>query len=92
MFYFRYWLQFADYYRWPYVTVFDSWPDLIQKLQTLDLRKLSDSMRAFNKIRQGYVLDNWCRLLKSLPQEQPIPTSYDEALEYFNMSSIQIFN
>ena len=85
-------MQYADYYRWPYVTVFDSWPDLIEKLQTLDLKKISESMKAFNKIRQAYVLDNWCKIIRSLPKDQPIPSSYEESLKYFDMTSVQIYN
>jgi hypothetical protein len=89
---YRYWLQFADYYQWPFVTVFESWSHLFELLQTLDLRRISESMRAFNRVRQAYALDDWCRIIKSLPSEQPIPDSYEEALRYFNMSSVQMYS
>lgn len=84
-------MQFADYFRWPYVTVFNSWSDLIVKLKTVDLKKISNSMKEYNKLRQAFMLDNWCRILKSLPKEQPIPKSYQEALSYFNMTTVQIY-
>lgn len=48
-------------------------------------------MRDFNKVRQGYVLDNWCRVIKSIPKYQPIPKNFEEALSYFNMTTVQIY-
>ena len=86
-----YWLQYADYYRWPFVTVFNSTEDLIEKLESVNLKQISNSMSEFNKVRQAYVLDNWCRIIKSVPKVQPIPNSYDEALSYFNMKTVQIY-
>jgi len=46
-------------------------------------------MKEYNKVRQAYALDNWCRIIKSLPKEQPIPNSYEEALSYFRMESVE---
>lgn len=50
-------------------------------------------MSEFNQVRQAYVLDNWCRVLKRLPTgdtQQPVPESYEQALAYFQMSSVQV--
>lgn len=90
---YRYWIQFADYYRWPFVTVFDSWTDLIEKLLSADLRQISDSMKEFNKIRQAYVLDNWCRIIRDIPpaEDQPISDSFQSALSYFDMNNVQTY-
>jgi len=50
----KYWLQFADYYLWPFVTVFDSFEDLMEKL------------KAHNLVREIDLLKNWCRLTKAI--------------------------
>lgn len=47
----RYWLQFADYYRWPHVTQFSSFADLATKLRASNLTKTHQRMMAYNKER-----------------------------------------
>ncbi len=42
---FSYWLQYADYYQWPFVTVFDSYEDLFTKLKNVDLKRISEKMK-----------------------------------------------
>ena len=90
---YRHWIQFADYYRWPFVTVFNSWSDLIEKLLSADLRQISGSMKEFNKIRQAYVLDNWCRIIRNISpaEDQSIPDSFQSALSYFDMKNVQVY-
>jgi hypothetical protein len=83
---YEYWVQYADYYQWPFVTVFDSVEDLFNKLKTLDLKQISENMRKFNKYRETDLLDNWCKILKKLP-EANIPSSFQEALNYFEVNS-----
>jgi len=89
---YSYWLGYADYFQWPYVTVFESWEDLINKLKTLDLKKISDSMKEFNKIREADLLNNWCKILKTKDKTASIPKSYEEALKYFNTDKFQVLN
>ncbi len=83
---YEYWVQYADYYQWPFVTVFDSVEDLFNKLKTLDLKQISENMRKFNKYRETDLLDNWCKILKKLP-EANIPSSFQETLNYFEVNS-----
>jgi hypothetical protein len=89
---YSYWLQYADYFQWPFVTTFDSWEDLINKLKTLDLKKISDNMKDFNVIREADLLNNWCKILKTKDKTATIPKSYDEALKYFNTDKFQALN
>jgi hypothetical protein len=65
---YEYWVQYADYYQWPFVTVFDSVEDLFFKLKTLDLKQISENMRKFNKYRETDLLDKWCKILRNLPE------------------------
>lgn len=87
---YSYWLQYADYFQWPHVTVFYSIDDLAHKLRTLDLRKISEGMKHFNSIKEANMLDNWCRILKRDTRHSTIPESYSKALDYFGISQIQV--
>ena len=86
---YSYWLQYADYFQWPFITEFESWDDLIYKLKNFDLKKISDSMAQFNKIREADLLNNWCKILKRKDKTASIPKSYEEALKYFNTNEFQ---
>lgn len=84
-------MKYTDYYRLPFVTIFTSWSDLVDKLQSVDLSQISHSMYEFNKIRQAYVLDNWCRLIKtrlSRRKQQSMPESFEQAVSYFNITNV----
>ena len=77
-----YWLQYADYYQWPFVTTFDSYEDLLHKLNSVDLRLTSQKMKKHNLIREADLLNNWCKITKSLVKSPKIPDSYEQALSY----------
>ena len=85
---YKYWLSFADYFIWPFVNVFDSVEDLIQKLKMVDFKSISNKMKSYNKIRETSLLENWCQILKKLDSYQPIPETYKKSLEYFDLKSI----
>ena len=63
---YSYWLQYADYFDWPFVTVFDSWQDLIDKLNQVDLNEISQNMKKFNLVKETDLLDNWCKISRDL--------------------------
>lgn len=84
---FSYWLQYADYYQWPFVTVFDSYEDLFTKLKNVDLKRISEKMKQHNLVKEADLLNNWCRLTKSMPKVQDIPESYEKALAYFGVDN-----
>merc|ERR550534_2373819 len=46
----RYWYQFSDFYRFPGITYFDSIPDLLCKLESVDRVAMAKSMSEYNKI------------------------------------------
>ncbi len=85
----KYWLQFADYYMWPFVTTFDSYDDLVKKLKAADLPAISRKMRAHNLVRETDLLNNWCQLTKSIIKSPKTPASYEEALAYYNVQSFE---
>ena len=83
-------MNFSEYYQMPFVTVFNSWSDLILKLKTTDLKQISENMKNFNKIREADLLDNWCRIIKSKSEKATVPKSYEEALKYFNTDTFTV--
>jgi hypothetical protein len=85
----KYWLQFADYYVWPFVTVFDSFDDLLEKLKAADLPRISRKMKAHNLVRETDLLNNWCRLTKAIVKSPKTPVSYEKALAYYNVKSFE---
>ena len=85
----KYWLQFSDYYVWPFVTAFDSFEDLIEKLKAADLPRISRKMKAHNLVKEADLLNNWCRLTKAIAKSPRTPASYEEALAYYNVKSFE---
>ena len=79
---YSYWLQYADYFDWPHVTVFESWQDLIDKLNRVNLNEISQNMKKFNLVKETDLLDNWCKISRDL-RSPVMPKSYQEALDYF---------
>lgn len=90
----NYWLQYSDFYQLPFITEFDSWSDLINKLNNVDLNAIREKMEWFNKLREADLLENWCRLLKSPKFHSGnfshIPTSYNESLKYFEVDRFEV--
>ena len=69
----EYSVRFADYYLWPFVTVFDSYEDLTQKLKTADLPGISMKMKAHNLAKETGLFNNWCQLTKSIVKSPRTP-------------------
>jgi len=47
------WLQWADYYVFPHVILFDSWEDLALKIKSVDLPKISAAMKDYSSRQVG---------------------------------------
>ena len=62
----RFWTAFAEIYHWPCVVVFDSWPDLIAKLDAADFDEMHECMVQMNKWRHREAEQNWCWVTKSM--------------------------
>jgi hypothetical protein len=63
----RWWLQWADFYVFPHVILFDSWADAAAKLAAADLAAVSAAMRAFSEAQEREVKEQWAALLRGLP-------------------------
>ncbi|CAH1779013.1 unnamed protein product [Owenia fusiformis] len=62
----KYWLKYSDFYQWPHIVYFDSYKDLIKKLETTDLRKVSDGMREYNKKVKTDLIQRWQTILEKV--------------------------
>lgn len=61
------WLQWADFYTFPHVILFDSWAHLGEVLAGVDLVAVSTAMRAHNDRQAADVADAWAGVLRALP-------------------------
>ncbi len=65
----EHWLSYADWYdsEWmPYITFFDSFDDLEEKINSTDLKVVSENMRQFNKVRKQKIELLWTKELNVL--------------------------
>ena len=81
-----YWYQFASFYT-PASTQFDSWDDLARKLETTNLRGKFYQRRKENRIMKAHNTRLWHSIISRV-QKRNTPSSYKDALQYFNVSSI----
>jgi hypothetical protein len=68
----RWWLQWADYYVFPHVILFDSWADLTEKLNTVDFEKVSADMKEVNERTEADIRVAWTDVFSALPAHQDL--------------------
>lgn len=68
---FEYWIQFADFYQWPHIVLFDSWEDLFRKLVTADLNDIHEKMMAYNAKQEQVLRRQWLDILDSAFHDVP---------------------
>ena len=64
-----YWLQFSDFYDWPYIQYFDDFADLEKKLLNTDFVTVSKLMRQENDIRRYKMLEQWCNIIMQISNQ-----------------------
>ena len=83
------WLQFADFYTWPHIVLFDSLEHLVELLKTTDLKEVFAGMAEFSKQRQSDILHRWETILDTIRAQRqqrkeheglPPPKDVNEAL------------
>ena len=60
---FRYWIQFADFYQFPHITLFDDWKDLLEKLNVADLNGIRYNMMEYNNQQKKVLKREWNEIL-----------------------------
>jgi hypothetical protein len=84
----KHWIAYADFYTWPHITQFDSFPDLMQKLATADLGATSAAMKIYNLKTKKELVATWQGLFHKMfhgrppAAQQPLVQvqSYDDAM------------
>ena len=71
----RWWLQWADYYVFPHVILFDSWADLTEQLKTIDLAAVSAKMKVANVRIEKNIVNEWTDVLKQIPSRAVLEES-----------------
>ena len=62
-----YWLQFADFFDWPFLQYFDSFQDLANKLNAAqDYQEIHRGMKISYETRQYETLQQWCDIIPNL--------------------------
>jgi hypothetical protein len=64
----RYWLQFADFYQWPYITYYNSTDELVIKLTTTNLTEISENMKIYNIKLKRNLHEQWRQILERISQ------------------------
>ena len=59
-----YWMQYADFYDWPYIQHFDSYQHLKQLLLTIDLHEISNKIKKEVALKELKVTRTWCDVVK----------------------------
>ena len=91
----EFWIQFSDFYVWPYIKTFDSIDELMTMLKSHndeDLLDISKQMRIYNEETKADLLKKWNYIIheRMFPNNEPpasiemkpqISQSYEEALQ-----------
>ena len=63
------WIKLSDFYNteWmPNIVYFDSFDDLLNKLQTVNLNEISEKMKTFNSTRKLNIINKWKNKLSEI--------------------------
>ena len=83
------WIQFADFYLWPHILLFDSLDHLVELMRTTDLAAVSRGMAEFSVKQQQGILHRWEEILEMIRRGKyerrkaavsTIPNNVDDAL------------
>ena len=59
----KYWIQFSDFYQWPYITYYNSTDDLVRQMERVNLKEISEKMKEFNAKLKKDLLHTWADIL-----------------------------
>jgi hypothetical protein len=77
-----YWLQFADFYSFPHVILFDSWAHLAAKLESVDFAEVSSKMCEYNAKELTRIAAQWEEVLGKVQQSSSTKeSSYAQAMD-----------
>ncbi|KNC54145.1 uncharacterized protein AMSG_09924 [Thecamonas trahens ATCC 50062] len=62
----EYWFQYGDFYQWPNIVHYDSWDDLIAKIESTDLDAVSAAMRKDNERVLFQLKEDWMDIFDAI--------------------------
>jgi hypothetical protein len=83
----RYWLQFADLYQFPHVQFFNSWIDLMQKLDSANFAEIHRKMAHFNSQKKIMVKKQLQIIADGLAERGSIPQDWSQAIAPWGSSA-----
>ena len=83
---FKHWIHLCDFYVFPHVQYFDSWEDLVGKLQSVDAKGVSRAMLKYSNEQRPKLVEKWRKvMLKIVPPggegARVVPSDFDEAMK-----------
>eukprot|EP00775_Hariotina_reticulata_P005751 gene5751-5991_t len=87
----HYWYKFAEFYHRPHITTFDSFQDLLNKLDVADFDAIHQRMMVENARLKHQLAVDWNKVLAKVRKGSTIPASYQQALSMlWNSSQLQV--
>ncbi|KAI8114405.1 hypothetical protein M9434_002530 [Picochlorum sp. BPE23] len=82
----KHWLDLFDIYNFPHVQYFDSWGELLDKLEQTNFVAVSKAMEAYNVNEKGNLIQSWRRIFQNIrknriPNAQDLTGTFEDALE-----------
>jgi hypothetical protein len=78
-----YWLRFAEYYRLPYITQFNSFEDLAYKFSIADFAALRAEIKKYLEQWDIQIKTQWSSFMeKHVTNHGTVPQSYEDALKF----------
>eukprot|EP00823_Brevimastigomonas_motovehiculus_P006945 TRINITY_DN596_c0_g1_i1.p1 TRINITY_DN596_c0_g1~~TRINITY_DN596_c0_g1_i1.p1 ORF type:complete len:570 (+),score=128.39 TRINITY_DN596_c0_g1_i1:42-1751(+) len=81
-----YWLQYSDFYVWPYITLYDSPEHLVQLLRTVNLREINIKQTEYNEKYKVELMQQWKNIIYRLfklspPGSRQMPDNFERAMK-----------
>ena len=87
-----YWLQFSDFFQWPYITYFDDFKDLERQLENAEFGMIHDKMMEENMKRRQESFNNWCKVFNKIEKGRKMPQNYESAIkQLYGVPRLQVF-
>ena len=86
------WIHYCDFYIFPHIQTFDSWPDLINQIESNAANgrhhEISMAMKRFSRQQKANLVDAWSMIFDQLKEERKpgsatVPPSFEAGLEAF---------
>lgn len=83
---FKNWIHLCDFYVFPNVQYFESWGDLVGKLQNADMQGISKAMLRYSDEQRPKLVEEWRKVMRKVAPSgekgaRVVPSDFDEAMK-----------